>query len=168
MLTRQELKDALSEEIRLVRHIATKLDASRLDYRPTEGQRTTLELMRYLAMCGIGPAAACAAGSWDDIRTHMDRHAELTLDGFDAAMATQEEELHAVIDGLSEADLVEREAPLPWGVTQSLGQALHDTSLRFLVAYRMQLFLYAKQSGASELSTHNAWLGMDAPEKAGV
>ena len=46
----------------------------------------------------------------------------------------------------------------PWG------QAIFATSVRFLCAYRMQLFLYIKQCGATELGTSNAWLGMDAPE----
>jgi len=40
-----------------------------------------------------------------------------------------------------------------------LSQALFSTSVRFL---------NAKQSGAWELSTYNAWMGIDAPEKSQV
>ena len=35
--------------------------------------------------------------------------------------------------------------------------------LRCLIAYRMQLFLHAKASGASALTTWNCWYGVDAP-----
>jgi hypothetical protein len=36
-------------------------------------------------------------------------------------------------------------------------------SLKTLVAYRMQLFLYLKSCGVSEIGPANCWAGVDAP-----
>jgi len=168
MLTTDELKDAFSEEIRIVRHLATKIDPAKTDWRPTEGQRSTQELLRYLALVGIGPLKAMLVADWNVIG-EMDKKLEgMGLAGFDAAMESQETQLHAELDALGDSGLAEREGKLPWGNTLPMGQAIFATSLRFLCAYRMQLFLYAKQSGATDLGTHNAWMGMDAPEKSAV
>lgn len=71
--------------------------------------------------------------------------------------------MHAALDELGDAQLVEREGTLPWGTKAPLGQAIFATSLRFLCSYRLQLFLYAKQSGVHDIGTANAWAGVDAP-----
>ena len=44
--------DALQNEVRILLHLAGKIDRAQLDYRPTPKQRSTLELLRYLAMMG--------------------------------------------------------------------------------------------------------------------
>jgi hypothetical protein len=43
----------------------------------------------------------------------------------------------------------------------SLGAAIMNSSVKFLAAYRMQLFLYIKQLGRQELSTVQNWGGRD-------
>ena len=168
MLDLHELKSAFGEEIRLIRHLATKLDPAKSDWRPSPGQRSTIELLRYLAICGIGPLGALVTGDWSSIAPLRAAKESLQLDGFDAAMAQQERELNAALDELGDAALAEREGTLPWGQKQPLATAIYNSCLRFLTAYRMQLFLYAKQSGATELSTHNAWMGIDKPQPSTV
>ena len=49
-----------------------------MDYRPGEGQRTTLELLRYLCFCGIGGARAMADGDWDGYKEWEAECAALT------------------------------------------------------------------------------------------
>ena len=51
--------------------------------------------------------------------------------------------------------------------TYTLKDWLLRTSLKFLTAYRMQLFLYLKQTTHPEMSTSNCWLGQDAPPAEG-
>ena len=163
MLNEQELKAALSDEIRIIRHLATKLDPARLDWRPTKEQRSTLELLRYLAVCGIGPLKAMVAGDWGVAKEIASQVENLELKDFDAAMASQEVALHGALEELGDEQLKERQVQLPWGVTQPMGQAIFTTAVRFLCAYRQQLFLSAKQSGASDRGTHNVWMGIDPP-----
>jgi hypothetical protein len=161
MFTKDEFKSALGEETRLTCHLASKLGDVAGDYSPGEGMRTLDELLRYIAACGIAPAVALVKNDWDVIAPYQERVAELTLDGFEAAMGRQMEELATVIDDIPDADFADKQVGLPWGATSPLGYALYETSVRFMVAYRMQLFLYAKQAGHTELNTYNAWLGQD-------
>ena len=52
VLTKEELITSLQNEVRILMHLASKIDRSRLDYRPTQQQRSTIELLRYLERHG--------------------------------------------------------------------------------------------------------------------
>ena len=52
VLTKSELINALQNEVRILLHLAGKIDRTQLDYRPTPKQRSTFELLRYLSMMG--------------------------------------------------------------------------------------------------------------------
>ena len=54
VLTAPELLASLETEVRILRHLAGKADRAKLEYRPTPGQRSTIELLRYLTY--MGPA----------------------------------------------------------------------------------------------------------------
>ena len=47
VLTKSELIASLQNEVRILLHLASKIDRAQLDYRPTPKQRSTLELLRY-------------------------------------------------------------------------------------------------------------------------
>jgi len=47
VLTKEELLASLRAEVRILLHLAGKVDPSKLDYRPTPKQRSTLELLQY-------------------------------------------------------------------------------------------------------------------------
>ena len=64
-LTKDEVIAQLQKEVRILLHLATKIDRTKLDYRPTPKQRSTIELLRYLAMMGPTLAKATRAGSFD-------------------------------------------------------------------------------------------------------
>ena len=46
ILTKSELLDSLQKEVRILLHLASKIDRAQLDYRPTPKQRSTLELLQ--------------------------------------------------------------------------------------------------------------------------
>jgi len=48
VLTKRELVAALHNEVRILLHLAGKVDRTQLHYRPTPKQRSTIELLRYL------------------------------------------------------------------------------------------------------------------------
>src|SRR4051812_23851357 len=65
VLTKEELISALQNEVRVVVHLAGKVDKSKVDYRPTPKQRSTLELLQYLAVMGPTQLAVIEGGSFD-------------------------------------------------------------------------------------------------------
>ena len=157
----EDLRDAILHDCEIAIHLHGKLPPGSADYRPSPAQRSTTELLRYLAGCGIGSALAMRDGSWKGYEDAMDRVAEMPAAGFPDAMRRQKEEIRELLAGLTDADLATRTATLPWGEVVSLGRGLTETTLKWLTAYRMQLFLYAKASGATEIGTANNWAGVD-------
>jgi hypothetical protein len=52
VLTKEELIASLQNEVRILLHLAGKVDRSQVDYRPTPTQRSILDLLQYLAIMG--------------------------------------------------------------------------------------------------------------------
>ena len=52
ILTKYELIASLQKEVRILLHLASKIDQTALDYRPTPKQRSTIELLRYFTNMG--------------------------------------------------------------------------------------------------------------------
>ena len=83
---------------------------------------------------------------------------------FVEAMDRQKAELIAFFAALTDERLA-AEAPLPGGAKQPLAVALMNGPMKWLTAYKLQLFLYAKATGVHDISTSNAWRGVDMPPK---
>ena len=165
MITKAEFLDSCAHEIRVIKHLATKVPEGGLSYRPTPAQRTTLELLRYLTSCALVPARAMVTGSWDEAEALEEASRRIEPQAFGLAMDIQEEALRDLIGRVPEDEFETREAILPWGVPQKLGLALVNTVLKPLVAYRMQLFLYAKAAGNPDIGPTNCWVGVDMPKQ---
>lgn len=165
MLTCQQFLAVMDEEAAILKHLHSKLPAGAADYRPSEGQRTTLDLLRYLSMCGIAGTRGMLENNWDWYGDLKARAEAMSFAQFPEALDRQAAEVRTAFAGLSDPDLLTREAKYVTGEMLPLGQALVMAPLRWLTAYRMQLFLYAKACGAADLSTSNLWAGRD-PKKA--
>jgi hypothetical protein len=168
VMTKSELVTSLQDEVRILLHLATKVDRSQLDYRPTPKQRSTIELLRYLSMMGPTIVRYTMTGSqdpalWGDAAKAADaRDFDQTL----AAIAAQHDEYAALLEDVSDADFrVELDS---MGKKMSRGSILVNLVLCGCAAYRTQLFLYLKACGREELSTMNLWAGIDPPAPAAV
>src|ERR1700704_5178584 len=65
ILSTPELITSLQNEVRILLHLASKIDRAKLDYRPSPKQRSTIELLKYLSIMGPGLVEAAQAGSFD-------------------------------------------------------------------------------------------------------
>ena len=164
VLTKSELIASLQNEVRILLHLATKIDRAKLDYRPTPKQRSTIELLKYLSVMGpalvqfilaetpdaaVWTSAVLAAEARDfdqtlaEIARHSDAYAKLLGDVSDS-------DFRAQVDGID-------------GNKTTRGAAIVNVVLCGCAAYRTQLFLYLKACGREELGTMNLWAGVDAP-----
>jgi hypothetical protein len=163
VLTKEELIVALQTEVRILLHLAGKIDRSRLDYRPTPKQRSTLELLQYMVVMGpmliraaragafdppAWQAAASEAGAWD-------------LDQVLAAIEKQHSTYAELIGSFTDEDF-RAEIDLFGSGKSSRGAVIVNMVLGGSAAYRTQLFLYLKACGREELNTMNLWAGTDA------
>ncbi len=166
VLTKSELIRSLQNEVRILLHLANKIDRSTLDYRPSPNQRSTMELLKYMSV--MGPAMVNAARSGFDRAAWTAATQAADARGFDQTLETiaaqaalyptmladmSDEELREEIDGMD-------------GRKTTRGAFIVNLVLSGYAAYRMQLFLYLKACGRDELSTMNLWGGVDAPVAA--
>ncbi|MGE4158163.1 MAG: hypothetical protein AB7F75_03615 [Planctomycetota bacterium] len=160
MITLEQYTQSVCHEMSVIRHLYGKVPVSARNLRLAPNGRSTLELLRYLSVCGIGPAKALVKSDWNLAREVIAASATLEWDDIPAALNTQERELKALLSTLKTSDL-SNNTVYPWGETTTLGPALVNTVLKFLTAYRMELFWHAKAGGA-QITTPNCWRGTDA------
>src|SRR6266853_149502 len=65
VLTKDELISCLNHEVRILLHLASKVDPAKLDYRPRPKQRSTMELLQYMAIMGPTQIALIKAGTFN-------------------------------------------------------------------------------------------------------
>ena len=161
-LTKEEVIAQLQKEVRILLHLAAKIDRSQLDYRPTPKQRSTLELLRYLVNMGPMLVKAIKSGTFD-VEAWQAATARANAADFDQVLrliAAQESEYANLLGSWTEADF--RGSIEMFGRTETRGAYLLELVLNGCAAYRTQLFCYLKSCGREELGTSNLWQGMDA------
>jgi hypothetical protein len=166
VLTKSELLASLQNEVRILEHLAGKIDRATLDYRPTPKQRSTLELLQYLSMMGPALIRAAKVGAFEPpVWTVAEQAAKArNLEQTMVAIAAQKDEYATLLNGISDADM--RAEITMFGAKTTRGSFIVNYVLSGCAAYRTQLFLYLKACGREELSTMNLWAGMDAPAAA--
>ena len=113
VLTKSELLAALQNEVRILLHLAGKIDRTKLDYRPTPKQRSTIELLKYLSVMGPTFLRSTLAGARHSgldrrragrrrraISIRRSRRSPRTRDTYAALLAdVSDADLRAEIDG---------------------------------------------------------------------
>ena len=169
ILTRSELIETLQQEVRILVHLAGKVEPSMLDYRPTPKQRSTLELLQYMAIMGPTQLTVIEHGVFDRptlSATWSPAEAEAQKLSFDQAITAigqQSDEYARRLGGWTDADF--RKEVDMFGRKSSRGLLVITLVLNGHAAYRTQLFLYLKACGREELSTMNLWAGADMPAR---
>jgi hypothetical protein len=163
VLSKSELIASLQNEVRILLHLASKIDRATLDYRPSPKQRSTFELLKYLSVMGPGLVEAAKAGGFDrGVWTAAEQAANARdFDQTMAAIAAHTDTYATLLDAMSDADF--REEIEMFGRKTIRGAFIVNLVLCGCAAYRTQLFLYLKACGHEDLSTMNLWGGVDAP-----
>jgi hypothetical protein len=169
VLTKDELIAALEQEVRILVHLAGKVDPAQLGYRPTVKQRSTLELLQYMAIMGPIQIASIKAdgfnrpalsAAWGPAEAAA---ATMTFEQAVDAIRRQADDYAREFSGWSDEDF-RREVDL-FGRKSSRGALIVSLVINGHAAYRTQLFLYLKACGREELGTMNLWGGVDMPPK---
>lgn len=156
-------------EYNLIEHLYTKLPEGLAEWRPAENMRSTIDLLRYLAFIGTSGVETLYNGGWgipeniDKLRARSAATKELGFADIPAAIEKEKHHIKELMSVITAEDL-ETETTYPWGEKEKLSRALLEAPLKYLTAYRMQLFLYAKQNGA-QIGTANNWRGVDPKPK---
>jgi hypothetical protein len=163
VLTKTELVGALHKEVKILLHLAGKLDIMQLDYRPTSKQRSAIELLRYLSFMGPVLVATAKNGTFDrdawtaETAAADERNLEQTL----AVIQTLPDAYERLLADMSDADFRGEMTGFD-GAKISKGAFIVSLVLGGHAAYRTQLFMYLKACGQEHLGTVNLWRGTDA------
>ena len=157
VLTKSELIASLHNEVRILQHLITKIEPGMVDYKPTPKQRSTIDLLKYLAVMGPVLVKSGLSGTFDrdEWGVRATALADKDLAGVTAALAAHDQEDEAF-----------RKEVEMFGTKSSAGQFIVTFVLGGCAAYRTQLFCYLKACGREELGTMNLWGGIDPPPAA--
>jgi len=166
------IKDSLLRnmlhDLTVCQQLHAKLDKKNVDWRPAENMRPTIHLMQYLTFIGgstvkhfVNPTADRAAAVGPIMEASKNSSA-VTFDSFPEAIEREKHEIAKLLENVTEEDLLNKKTYAPWGGPDiTLYDALDGITMRYLTAYRHQLFLYAKMCGA-DINTGDNWRGRGA------
>ena len=161
MIEKNELLKSILHECEVCKHLFTKIPQGGLDYKPSPEQRSTLELLRHLSHSALSSTQAILKNDWSDWKRHVEKSKTLSSEDFLSTMDSQMEGIRKEFESIDEKAVMVEEAVLPWGKKFTKATALMNVPLKWMVGYRMQLFLYTKAAGAHEIGTFNCWHGED-------
>ena len=167
ILSKDELMRMLAHEVHILLHLTSKIDPSKLDYRPTPKQRSLREVVEYLSVFVPIVVRTIHAGvmelqAWRTAwQTGQAAAQSRTLDELRESIKGQTELFSELIAPFTQEELL-HEMEM-FGSRKRRGEWLVWLLLSHYAAYRMQLFLYLKSCGRQELSTMNLWGGVDPP-----
>jgi hypothetical protein len=162
---KQHLTDCIEKEIKICKRLYTKIPQDQMHFTPKEGMRTILELLQYLSMIGTATLDYWIQqqekhfGQYFGEKTEVSK--QLTPDMFLAAMDEQMNDIREVFSKISEEDLFQKEITYPWGAKGPLGEGIINTTIKFLAAYKLQLFISIKLCSEQQLGTADAWVLTD-------
>ena len=162
MITKEQYIKSFVKELEIIKHLAEKITPEMLEYRPSEKQRSTLELMQYL-----GHISATAILSFVDPvnNSYMELAKAKDLVTFENFISKIDEQIKIVNEQVSVLTDEQLDSEVSFfGMNEKLSMHLLS-ALKWITAYKMQLFLYIKANGVHNIGTSNAWAGFDTPPK---
>ncbi len=157
MFTLEDFIAAYRKESALCLRLFEKIPDGGLDYRPTPGQRSTLELLRYVSYGPHNVVRRILAGDWTLGRELAEAAKSMPASDFPRVLQAQTDDVALRLHGTDPGRLAAETFTFPWGEILTKGAALVSHPLKWMTGYKMQLFLYLKAAGASELGTPYLW-----------
>lgn len=163
MYTKQNFIDSFINDIRIIKHLGTKVTPEMESFRPSDGQRSMLELLQYLSHVGTASIDMILNNDPSKFDIHSKNAVSVNSGNFAEAMDGQQKMMLELMDKFTDEDLKTIINLYGMG-DKTKGAYLVDTIGKWFPTYRMQLFLYLKSVSVSNLGTMNMWAGMDAPQ----
>ena len=161
MSHKKNLLNVIEKEIDVIRTLSAKVTKEILSYKPKDGMRTTQEVMQYLTWCGSSTVTFFLLNdpskAKENYMKFMEDAKSVTFENFKERMDAQLAIIKDCFENITDEDLITKEVELPWKEPMVLGQAIIETTIKWLTGYKMQLYLYMKQNGI-ELNTGDCWI----------
>ncbi len=158
MISKDQVRDSILNEYKIIKQLVTKLPEGSADYRISPGQRSTIELLRYLTLMGPGTVHAANDNDFRWIGQNAAAAEGLTLSDIPAYLDGAMGEITALFDGMSDEDFATREVHVEGMGDWTVQTWLLNTTCKFVPAYKLMLFHHAKAAGNGDIGTWDAWM----------
>ena len=158
MLGKNDLRDSLVQEYKIIKQLVGKLPAGSEDYRISPDQRSTMELLRYVCLLGPGLLHAANDNGFAWFGENNPKLEELTLADVPGHLDGAIAEMESLFEGLSDDDFAARPVSVEGMGEWTVQSWLLNTAHKFLPAYKLMLFHHAKAAGNGEIGTWDAWM----------
>jgi hypothetical protein len=149
----------MEREIILIKNIIPFIEEKDLSFRPAEKVRSTYEIMQYLSSIGSNMMHWFLVGMTPEFREKIAaQRNSVTLANFSEQLDNQLQAIKKYMEGVSEEDLLNKIVELPYKEKIPLGSAIINAPIKWLAVYRMELFVYLKLNGNTQISTKEAWV----------
>ena len=159
---KQHLFNNIEKEINICRRLYTRIPPDQMDFRPKEGIRSILEILQYLGFIGSYMLSYWLKKDDTDFNTFFGTKSiaakAMPHEQFLTVMDEQMALIKDLFNQISEEDLFRKEITYPWGGKAPLGEGIIATSIKWLSAYKLQMFLFIKLSDDQKLTTADAWV----------
>lgn len=155
------LQKSIINEMKICRRLSTKIAAENINFKSKEDTRSILELLHYLSYIGTGTIRYWYKTDDSDFKTFFtglkSESVVNTPEEFIIAIEKQIKLVPTLFEKISDADLTNKIVAYPWGETAPLAEAIIETNIKWLTAYKLQLFNLIKHSSEQKLTTPDAW-----------
>ena len=162
MISPDQFIRLIQKEINLIISLSKNIQQEQLSYKPKDSMRSMQELMQYLTGCGYYYAAYWKTNGEISVADYFKEIREkaipVTLENFEEKMKQELDWIKTLVHSYNQDEWQHKMVKFPWGEEAPLGEAMIETSLKWLTAYKYQLFVYIKISGDIPLSTRDVWV----------
>jgi hypothetical protein len=155
------LLNNIVKEMKVCRRLASKIPADQMNYKSKEDTRSIGELLHYLSYISTGIIRFWYRTDGSDPKTFFaglrTESNVTTPEEFMRAMDEQIGLVTKLFAGISDDDLKNKQVTYPWGETAPLGEAIIETSVKWMAAYKLQLFSLIKHATGQKMGTPDAW-----------
>lgn len=162
MITNQQFTDSCLKEVKIFKHLYGKILPGTLDFRPSEKQRSLKELLQFIMHSFAIELKGIKDGKIGDFQGAIKEAASVGVENFPAKMDELAVQIKSLMESFTDEQLAEQIDLFGRGSKQSRITWLFELILKNLVGYKMQLFLYIKQTGNHDIGTPDVWRGEDS------
>lgn len=160
-MNKHYIQNSIIKEMSIIKRLSTKLPIDMINYQPHQNVRTAIDLLQYLSICGTSMLGFWLDEHQLDFKGYFDavrlKASSTTKENFVSKMDEEITLVEKYFSSITDEELKSKMVTLPGGNQEALGVAILESSVKWLTAYKMQLFLYVKMSTGAELKTPDLW-----------
>lgn len=158
---KHQILNSIVREITIIEKLSTRVTSENENIKLFDEARSIKELLHYLTWCSVSTVHYYIEDNMtlqQSYQLYESKYSAYPIPQFRAAMYAQFKDIRTLFTKIEDHDLKTKQVKTAWGETMTMGEAMLHTTVKYLTAYRMQLFLSLKMAGEKDLNTIDCWV----------